>query len=356
MNAPEPFRRTGKDLVPFPLKLEEGNSFKRLMTASVLAKIKKTTPLAEAARLWPSDDFVQRAASAPAMTGTAGWASDLAHKVIKDALEGMGPAAAGAQLLLKSLVLAWDGNAQISAPGFVAGAGNAGFVQEGSPIPVRQLTSTAALLQPFKLAALGVLSRTMIDSSNAEQLVGDVLMRSASAALDVGLFSMSAATASTPAGIRYNVAALTASAVVDTFGAIPEDISNLVNAVTPVGGGGPFVLIGSPGRIAGMVTRFAMVEGAANIYFASSPAVGNDLLCVAPNAIVCALSPVPDVGASVVGELHMSDTPQAITNGGVATPARSLFQTDSIGLKMRWPVSWAVRDSRAVAWVTPAWK
>jgi hypothetical protein len=33
-----------------------------------------------------------------------------------------------------------------------------------------------------------------------------------------------------------------------------------------------------------------------------------------------------------------------------------LFQTDSIALKMRWPVTWALRDPRGVAWTTPNWK
>jgi hypothetical protein len=40
----------------------------------------------------------------------------------------------------------------------------------------------------------------------------------------------------------------------------------------------------------------------------------------------------------------------------VAAPTRSLWQTDAIGLKVRWPVSWALRDPRGFAWLTPtAW-
>ena len=41
---------------------------------------------------------------------------------------------------------------------------------------------------------------------------------------------------------------------------------------------------------------------------------------------------------------------------GTMGPSRSLFQTDSLALKMRWPVSWALRDPRGFAWLTPAWK
>ena len=55
-----------------------------------------------------------------------------------------GPASAGAQLLQQGLVLSFEGHGAISAPGLVAEYGNAGFVGEGQPIPVRQLADTAA--------------------------------------------------------------------------------------------------------------------------------------------------------------------------------------------------------------------
>jgi hypothetical protein len=310
-------------------------------------------------RLWPSDrllaQLVTRAASAPAMTSVTGWAAELAHKVVLDGFLGLGPAAAGALLLQQCLVLAFDGNGLISAPGFVAGAGNAGFVAEGAPIPVRQLAATAALLQPYKLGTIGVLSREMVESSNAEALVGDVLMRAAAAAIDVALFGSAAATAAAPAGLRNGIAALTPSAATDALQQFYEDCANLINAVAPVGGGGPFILIGSPGRVAAMVMRFVLQPG--NVTVLSSNAMGNDLMCVAPQAMVAALDPLPMVETANAGELHMNDTPLAIVNGGApAAPARSLFQTETIALKMRWPMTWAMRDARAVAWLTPAWK
>jgi hypothetical protein len=286
------------------------------------------------------------------MTGVTGWAAEIAHKLVIDSLEGMGASAAGAQLLLQSLVLAFDGNGLISAPGFVAGAGNAGFVAEGNPIPVKQLLAGAVLLSPFKLAALAVLTRTMIDSSNAEQLVGDTLMRSAALALDAQLFSSNAATAAAPAGLRNGIAALPPSASPDTLEAFYEDCDTLLTAVSAIGGNGPFVLVGAPGRIATMVMRFVLQPGNVSVLAATS--MGNDLMCVAPNAVVAALSPNPTVETATAAELHMEDTsPQPVP----ASPARSLFQTDSVALKMRWPVSWMLRDPRGVAWTTPtAWK
>jgi hypothetical protein len=360
MNALESFReRALARQSPEPPELPPGNLFLRCLTARAIASATHRAPATIASELWPSDKLVPqlltRAPSAPAMTGVAGWASDLAHKVVKDALQGLGPSAAGAQLLLQSLLLTFDGNGFVSAPGFVAGAGNAGFVAEGQPIPVRQLAATAALLAPFKLAAIGVLSREMMESSNAEQLIGDVLMRAAAAALDVVLFGSSAASAAAPAGLRNGTVALTPSAVTDPLQAFYEDCATLINAVSAVGSNGPFVLIGSPGRAAAMIMRFVLQPG--NVIVLASNAVGNDLLCIAPYALVAALNPDPDIESATAGELHMNDTPLPIVNGGApAAPSRSLFQTESIALKMRWPMSWALRDPRAIAWLTPSWK
>ena len=53
--------------------------------------------------------------------------------------------------------------------------------------------------------------------------------------------------------------------------------------------------------------------------------------------------------------VHMNTTPTAIGTAGtpatVAAPARSYFQTDSVGLKMRLGCSWVLRTTGAVAWV-----
>jgi hypothetical protein len=355
----ESFRSRSKIETPV-LSLPPGNSFMRIVMARALASVTRGSPVEIAGRLWPTDAIVLRAVSAPAMTSVVGWAAELAHKIVKDGLVAMGPAAAGAAVLRQSLVLTWDGNGLISVPGLVAGAGNAGFVAEGSPIPVRQLTSGAALLSPHKLAAIGVLTREMMESSNAEALIGDVLMRSASAALDVALFGSAAATAAAPAGLRNGIAALTPSAATDMSQAFYSDVAALINATAVVGGNGPYALVGGPGLIAQMVMRFLLqvntVLDETNMIALGSAAMGNDLMCVATNSLVAALSPDPVIETANAGELHMNDTPLAIVNGGApAAPARSLFQTDSIALKMRWPVSWALRDPRGVAWLTPAW-
>ena len=161
-----------------PLQLPPGNTFVRYIATLALAQIERSSPQEIATRMWPSD-LVLRAATAPAMTSTAGWAAELVQTMVADGLRALGPASAGAQVLERGLVLSFEGHGTISAPGLVVEYGNAGFVGEGKPIPVRQLTTTASTLLPHKLAAIGVLTREMVESSNAEALIADALMRAA---------------------------------------------------------------------------------------------------------------------------------------------------------------------------------
>jgi Phage capsid family len=345
-SEPAPLRRE--------LPLPPGNSFVRLMVAKTIGAVRGVSPVEVADQMWPNDrifaQVVTRAASAPAMTTVTGWAAELVQKVVSDALEALGPASAGAQVLRRGLVLNFDGGT-ISAPGLVAEFGNAGFVAEGQPIPVRQLAATAAQLLAHKLAAIGVLTREMVESSNAEQLVGDVLIRAAGRMLDEVLFDANPGDAARPAGLRNGVVATAASNNSEAIEAVFEDVAALINAVAPVAGNGPFVLVASPGRAAMMGFRFN--NQSTNVTMLGSSAVVNDLLCIAPAALVSALSPEPDIETSTAATLHMDTAPGAV---GTAGPHRSLFQIDAIALKMRWPATWALRDARGFAWMTPTWK
>src|SRR5262245_35198722 len=206
-----------------PSLLPEGNIATRLLAARVIASVKQASPANVAAERWPSD-LVMRAAVSPAITTTAGWAAELAVRVVRDELEALGAASAGAELLQEGLVLTLDNVGSVSAPGFVADGSNASFVAEGNPIPVRQLAAAAALLQGYKLAVISVLTREMIESSNAEQIISDALIRSAGLALDAALFDATAATAARPAGLRNGIAALTPSNSTDLTEAVAQDV------------------------------------------------------------------------------------------------------------------------------------
>jgi hypothetical protein len=350
--------RTERGFKRNALPLPPGNCFVRQITAKAVSQLTGETSHEVATRMWPSDrvvaEILERAASAPAMTTVAGWAAELVHKIVTDTLATMGAASAAVDVIKQSLVLEWNGAGALSVPGFVASVNNSSFVQEGQPIPVRQLSSTGALLQPYKLATIAVLSREMAESSNAEALIGDALVRSSGLALDAVFFGSAAATAAQPAGIRNGIATSTASANTDAFGAFFEDMATLVNAISQVGGKGPYIVVASAGRVVSASGRFpGKGDAEAVILPVASAAVGNDIIAIAPQAVAVAIGADPDVEMVRAGTLVMDTAP--VTPNTTQT-TKSMWQTDSYALKVRWPVSWTLRDSRAVAWLTPIWK
>jgi hypothetical protein len=335
-----------------PLPLPSGNLFTRMLTAKAIASLQRRSVEDVVADMWPND-VILRAATAPAMTTVTGWAAELAQKRVVDTLAAMAPVSGAAEVMQRCLTLDWSGAGAISAPGFVPSAANSGFVKEGDPIPVRQLSAAAALLNPYKLATISVLTREMVESSNAEKLVGDALIGSSGLALDQIFFGTAAAIAGTqPAGIRNGITAITASVNTDPFAAVFEDVAALFNAVAAVGGKGPFIVVAGPGRAISFGMRIG--NAVTNVIPIASAAVGNDLIAIAPQAIVAALSADPDVETSKSATLVMDTAPGAA--GTTAAGEKEMFQTDSLALKVRWPVSWALRNAAAVAWLTPSWK
>jgi hypothetical protein len=350
------FRPSNPSVTPPRFRRDDsGNAFVRFLTARVLSDIFRVPFAKIVEERWPSDrilgDILLRAAVAPAMTSVTGWAAELAQRVVHDALDALGPASAGAELLRRGLVLSFDGAGSISAPGFVAEFGNAGWVAEGNPIPVRALSAIPAILNPHKLGAIAVLTREMLESSNAEALIEDALVRAAGRMLDEVLFDANPEDAARPRGLRNGIAASTPSNNSDFLQAALEDAATLINSLAPVAGNGPYVIVASPGRAAMLAGR--RVEGA-NLVVLGSSAVINDLLAIAPGALVAALSPTPDVETSKAAQIVMDTAAGAA--GTTASMNKSMFQSDAIAIKVRWPVTWALRDPRGFAWMTPVWK
>jgi hypothetical protein len=213
------------------------------------------------------------------------------------------------------------------------------------------------ILTPDKLAVICVLSSEMIQGSNAENLVRDALSRSAALALDTALLDADASTTARPAGLRYGISALTASALTDRTEAMLADIATLAGAVAPVAGNAPIVLVANPVRA--MMLRLRAPRELPVSVLASSAVAAGDLIAVAPPALVSAVGP-PQILASRETTLHMHDAPTAISTAGspnvVSAPVRSLWQTDCVALRLLLVASWGLRDPRGLAWLTAtAW-
>ena len=284
---------------------------------------------------------IVRAASTPAMTAVPGWAAELAP-VSQAFLQTLVPMSAGAALLNQCLSLSFDGAASILLPSIAPGA--ARFVAQGAPIAVPKLTtSAAAKLTPCKLASIVELTREMVEGSNAESMVTQAMIDSTAPGLDNALFSSAAAVAETsPAGILFGVTPITASASTLKSEAMADDLAGLVAAVAARAGNGNIAFVCSPEQAVRIVLE---AENLAFPVLSTTALAKGTVICVALNALASALEP-PVVDAAKAVTITEDDA------NPTAGPVRSVFQTDSIALRLQFPVTWAVRDTTAVSFVT----
>ena len=76
------------------------------------------------------------------------------------------------------------------------------------------------------------------------------------------------------------------------------------------------------------------------------------VLCIADTALAAAVGGVPRIDASRQAELQRETAPGQIATGGtMVTPVASVFQLNSIALRLVWEVSWMLR-APALAWVS----
>jgi hypothetical protein len=337
---------------------EEEEAIALLTRATISIARAQFTPDRDAERAarmaWPNDPLtlglIQRAATAPATAPDAAWAGPLATLRVQELLKNLGPVSIGSELLQRGIVLTFDGNFQINVPGITVAASYAGFIGEGQPIPVHQLPVTAgAILQPRKFATIVTLTREMIQSSNAQELVQAVLVDAIAASLDAHLFDSTAGDAIRPAGLLYGAKSETATTGGGSA-AMLKDLATLATDVAPYGGL-DIVYVTDPGTAVKLT--FAMGAQFKIAVLASSGIPANTLICLAPNALCSASDPAPRIEASRDVAQHMEDSvpAQLVSTGGVmAVPIKSMFQLDSVSIRLVMFVAWATRATGAIAY------
>jgi hypothetical protein len=343
--------------VPLPLRPDPDarrvaavRSLTRAAIASGVAALEKTTRASDYIRqTWQGDnvaDLVLRAAVSPA--SVAGNPA-LAHVAVAF-LESLVPLSARAALLNRSIGLNFAGAASIRVPAIAIPTTD--FVGEGAPIPAPiETTSAGPTLTPFKLAALASLSNEMMRSPNAEDMVRAVLIESTGPALDKQIFSTNAAASDRPAGLRNGITGLTPAAAGEKAQAIVDDLQTLATALGPVAGNGNIVLVASPDAAVALRLRLYTEEWPV---LTSSQLPVRTVLMIATNSVVSAMQGAPIVDASTQTAFVRDSTPMEIVSspGTVATSVGSVYQTDETLLRLRWPISWALRSSAGLAWMT----
>ena len=271
------------------------------------------------------------------------------------------PQSAFAALAAMGITVNLSGVASVRIPGRIVTEADAGsFVAEGAPIPVRQSSFAAGpTLAPFKLACIVVMTREFAEHSSAADatsIMQQMMGEAATLKLDSTCLGSAAAVAGTsPAGILNGLAAA-GTATSNTSGvhlALAKDIEILLTALATAGAGVSPVFVCSPAQAGSM----KLLVGPRFDYpiLASVGVPTGTLIVVEASSFVTGFAGTPEFSTTNQTLLHMEGaTPQPI--GGspnvMASPARSLYQTDTVATKMIVRTSWAMRASGHVQYLT----
>lgn len=348
----KPFQRRKPALLPQATSSPE--TFNRFVVAKAQGLLERRDELAIANARWPADSrlrTVLRAAVEPPPDPPA-----LAAIMTADMVRSLQPISAAAQLMDAGLLLHFDHFANIVIPDFIGlDDGPAPFVAPGQAAPVGELVGQGTTLEPRKLEFIVTVTREMILGSNAEKLIGDALRTKVAFGLDKALFDASPGDAARPPGLRSYNARLAESTSLNNATAAMMDVGRLVGAAEHIAAAAPFYFIARSRRISAM--RLMMNRVPPNFVLLPSAAgqalPESVLLCVTPLAFASAVG-LPEVELVESATVEMSDTPGS-PDLAQAQRVRSLFQSDTLGLKVRIPASWALRHPAGANWITCLW-
>ena len=307
-----------------------------------------------ARRTWPDDQvtraIVTRATSSPATsTNTAA----LVQSAVGEFLASLAPTSAAASLFATAPRIQLGRTASITFPRR-AGAIDASavsWVDESSPARVPRLNVVAgAQLGPMKkLAAIVACTRELAEASSADDALDLLLRESASLALDVSVFSTTAATTAQPAGILAGVAGLTPSTATPKDAAIDDDLASLSEAIAAATTG--LVYVGHPAQINSIKVRRGTQWSPDIPLWSTTGIAPGTIVALDPQGIASAFGPEPEIRTLKEASVVFDDSvPGAIINSG--QPAGSLFQSDSLALQLRLRAAWCVRVPGCIAWMS----
>ncbi len=320
---------------------------------------------------YPDDEAsheVVKAAVAGASTTLATWAAELVQTSTTAMLVPNDPRRILPTLSGLGTALNFGPNAGIiRIPSEAATPSIAGsFVGEAQPIPVRRMGFGAITLSPHKVGVITRYSREIAQYSNPslEGLVRNAIVRKTGLMLDTLLIDATAGTTVRPAGLIAGVAAITATAG-GGYAAILGDLKKLTAPFYAANAGTRLVMLINPAQALDMM----MAPGPGNAGFGwlnqftdrltiieSTVVPAGNVYMIEAEDFVSVIG-VPEFEISEEATLHIEDTsPAHISATGtpnvVAAPVESMFQTNQLALRLIMTVTWAMRRTGMVQWMT----
>jgi len=356
-------------------KVEPGDFLVRAGVVHFLARMRQQNPLEALQAVYGNDEMTEvvlRAVTNPANTTTPGWAAELVQQANLDFIDRLMPESIYTRLSNLGVRFSFGANASLKIPARANTPKLAGsWVGEGAPKPVRRIGLTSITLTPKKLAVISTFTEELAMHSvpAIEAVIRQAMADDTMESLDTYLLDNVAGSAVRPAGLLNGVTPLTADANTSAPLAMIADFKALVAAITANGGGRNIAIIMNPVQSMGVNWAqsstgefiFNQAEAAQrlNVTFLVSNTVPADTVIAVDAAdFASANGDTPRFSISDQATIHEEDTsPAAITStdGTTTTPAapvRSLWQTDTVGVRMTLYVEWAMRRAGMIAAVT----
>ncbi|RDJ12870.1 phage major capsid protein [Rhizobium grahamii] len=260
------------------------------------------------------------------------------------------------QILRRGVSINLAGTAGVRIPSRVPpGTAASPFVGESQPIPARQLSFVGPLLRPFKCAVISLFTGEMAKGTPAsiEAIISTALAEDIAAGIDTVLIGNTAATSIAPAGLLNGVTPLTPSAATDPATAVAADLSALAAAIVPAPTAPTFIMNGVQAASSGL-----LVAGIGGVDIIVSDAVPAKTVICVDSADFASSVDSGGINVSNDATIISRDDPAPVSQGAsgasadTAAPHLSLFQVDCIGIKITEDVSWLMRRSGRVSYVT----
>lgn len=360
--APVHFNKHDKD------EVFEGQNFTRMVIAKTLARLDDVSAVGVAHQRWGKSNpgFVNtvKAAVAGGGTDSGEWGAELVHidRYTGDFIDYLYARTVFDKLPLREV----PANVNIAGQD---GAAAGYWVGQSKSIPVSKADFMDVNLTPLKVAALAVVSKELLrDSSpSAEKLVRDSLVNASAQKVDQTFLGTAAASAGvSPAGILNGLTA-GSSAGNDVEGVI-ADVKALYAPFIAANNADELQLVTSQalakslGLMQNIMGNFAFPGISANggtllgdPLVAGGNVGAGDLILLKPSDIYKIGDRGVEVSLSTEAAIQMDGAPDGASDTPVAnTSVVSMFQTESVALKVIRPLNFAKRRASAVAYIGDA--
>ncbi|GGD40703.1 phage major capsid protein [Pseudoxanthomonas indica] len=356
---------------------DNGIGFARVARCMAIGFLKHQDPVQVARSIYPGDDRVNaavtKAAVPAASTLSTTWASNLINEggtPFADFVEYMTPRTVFGQVASSFRKLPFD------TPVLVQGSGGtAQWVKEGEAKPLTQWTYTRSKLGPLKVAAIAVATNELLMRASVagDEYLRDELARSVGRRFDQTLVSTDAAVADespagllngttpivlegdgTVQGVRCDIAQFMKELVGDNltvrgaFWIMPETVAIDLSLIANESGNPAFPgITAMGGTLAGLPVFTSQ--------YVPTNSDGSVVALVKGDEIFLGDEGGIQVAVSTEATLQMDNAPTQNSITPTATQGVSMFQTNSVAIRVERFVNWQKRQAGSVVWGYVNW-